>query len=159
MEIIQRDLELMVMGDEAGTLAISTCVTNIVSLQAKAQAVAEKNGTPLVPEKSLAYFMALATDFTKLIKHIYVKMQGQPNASETIRACFAELDPSAAGSLANVGIDLFTHFIAFDSGHPRRQMQHFLKDVLLKLMTPAEKSEFFNAIIDKFLAVPNDTIS
>jgi len=150
-------MQVIVLGDEAGTLAIQTCVTNILNLQSKAQAQAEKNATPLVPEKSLAYFMALATDLTKLIKHIFVKMNDLPNASETLRECFSSVGFS--GSLANVGIDLFTHFIAYDSGHPRRQMQNFLKDVLLKLMTPSEKSAFFNAIIDKFLSTPNDTIS
>jgi len=33
LEIIQKDLELMVMGEEAGQLAISTCVSNILSFK------------------------------------------------------------------------------------------------------------------------------
>lgn len=33
LEIIQRDLEVMVMSDEAGELAITTCLTNIIGLQ------------------------------------------------------------------------------------------------------------------------------
>ena len=33
LEIIQRDLEVMVMSDEAGELAITTCLTNIIALQ------------------------------------------------------------------------------------------------------------------------------
>ena len=38
-------------------------------------------------------------------------------------------------------------------------MQNFIRDVLLKLMTSTEKTEFFKTIIDKFLATPNDLIS
>lgn len=38
-------------------------------------------------------------------------------------------------------------------------MQIFLKDVLLQLLTPEEKSTFIKTIIDRFLAVPNDMIS
>ncbi len=34
LEIIQRDLEIMVMGDEAGELAINACAANILKLQA-----------------------------------------------------------------------------------------------------------------------------
>lgn len=70
LEIIQRDLEVMVMGDEAGELAITTCVANIVTLQTQAQAQNEKTQAAMVPEKSLAYYMALATDFTKLVRFI-----------------------------------------------------------------------------------------
>jgi len=54
---------------------------------------------------------------------------------------------------------MFTHFIAYDSGIAQKQMQIFLKDVLLQLLTPEEKSTFINTIIDRFLAVPNDMIS
>ena len=114
----------------------------------------------MVPEKSLAYYMALAIDFTKLVKFIFQKMNGQPNAVETIRECFAAVDASGEKSLANVSIDLFTHFIVNDSGNAKRQMLFFFKDVLLKqLLTPEEKSFVFNAIMDKFLAAPNDLIS
>lgn len=160
LEIIQRDLEVMVMSDEAGELAITTCLTNIIALQSQAQAKNEKNNTVMVPEKSLAYYMALATDFTKLIKFIFQKMNGQPNAIETIRECFAAIDVSGEKSLANVSIDLFTHFIANDSGNAKRQMLIFFKDVLLKqLLTPEEKSLVFKVIMDKFLAAPNELIS
>ena len=34
LEIIQRDLEIMVMGDDAGELAINACAANILKLQA-----------------------------------------------------------------------------------------------------------------------------
>lgn len=54
---------------------------------------------------------------------------------------------------------MFTHFIAYDSGIAQKQMQIFLKDVLLQLLTPEEKSTFIYTIIDRFLAVPNDMIS
>ena len=114
----------------------------------------------MVPEKSLAYYMALATDFTKLVRYIYSKFYGQPEAVETIRECFAAVDTSGQNSLANVSIDLFTHFIANDSGNARKQMKFFFKDVLLKqLLTPKERSFVFEAIMDKFLKTPSDLIS
>lgn len=87
-------------------------------------------------------------------------MNGQPNAIETIRECFAAIDVSGEKSLANVSINLFTHFIANDSGNAKRQMLIFFKDVLLKkLLTPEEKSLVFKVIMDKFLAAPNELIS
>lgn len=54
---------------------------------------------------------------------------------------------------------MFTHFIAYDSGTAKKQMQFFLKDVLIQLLTPEEKTTFINTIIDRFLASPNDNIS
>jgi len=121
LEIIQKDLELMVMGEEAGQLAISTCVSNIMHLQGQAQAKAEKSNLALIPEKSLGYYMTLATDFTKLIKHICNKMAAKDN--DTVRECFAAVDASGQQSLANVAIDMFTHLVAYDSGVVRKQMQ------------------------------------
>lgn len=73
------------MIEDAGLLAVKTCVINISQLQASAQAQAEKANSPLNPEKSLAYFMNLATDFSKLIRHIYRKMSSQQAAKDTIR--------------------------------------------------------------------------
>lgn len=59
-----------------------------------------------------------------------------------------------------MSIDLFTHFIANDSGNARRQMQFFFKDVLLKqLLTPEEKALFFKTILERFLTTPNEIIS
>ena len=54
---------------------------------------------------------------------------------------------------------MFTHYIANDSGVANQEMQQFFKDVLLTLMTDAEKSAFYRAVIDKFLTKPSDTIS
>ena len=70
------------------------------------------------------------------------------------------MDASGQKSLANVSIDLFTHFIANDSGNARRQMQVFFKEFLLKqLLTPKEKSFLFEQIMDKFLKTPSELIS
>jgi len=65
--------------------------------------------------------MTLATDFTKLIKHICNKMAAKDN--DTVRECFAAVDASGQQSLANVAIDMFTHLVAYDSGVVRKQMQ------------------------------------
>jgi len=47
-------------------------------------------------------------------------MSKQADSNEVIRECFAAVDGSGEKSLANVAIDLFTHLVAYDSGHVRR---------------------------------------
>ena len=63
------------------------------------------------------------------------------------------------GSLANVAINLFTHYVVNESGKSVDDMLQFIKECLLKFMTAEEKDNFFRMTIQRFLFAPQKTIS
>ena len=63
------------------------------------------------------------------------------------------------GSLANVAINLFTHYVVNESGKSVDDMLQFIKECLLKFMAAEEKDTFFRMTIQRFLFTPQKTIS
>ena len=58
-----------------------------------------------------------------------------------------------------MAINLFTHFVVYESGKSVDNMLTFIKECLLEYMNKEEKTAFFRKAIEKFLYKPDKNIS
>jgi len=65
-----------------------------------------------------------------------------------------KVDTTGEKNLANVAINLFTHFVVNESGKSVENMLTFIKECLIEFMTKEEKTSFFRMAIEKFLFRP-----
>ena len=100
-------------------------------------------------QQSLQYLVMVCVEYSRILRSVFPRQ---------IKYA-ALLHHIPQSNLLKFSQTLFRHFIAFESGAPRKEFLALLKDVIVKNMSDRDWMKFSFEIIENFLSLPNSDYS